>query len=238
VVPGRLDLTQIDTDLILDTLAYFLEYVIDKMFLPGQVENWVIIMDTEGLGVFSGTLSIIQKIMNFVQHNYRSRLYRMFVVNTPFSFYLLWRVVKTFLDTVSLKKLSFQSDGVITEMLTFVNENQLERKYGGNAPNLNHFWPPLAPYSKHYLTKSDDPTKVLIKDSEYMEMFRKGLLIRNKLSPFIVHRQMINPAQKIPSFKTPEKTFTPAVLDDDDNDIEEEPRTSISHKRNVERVTV
>jgi len=35
------------------TLTYFIEYMIDNAVLPGQVENWVIITDMDGVGLTS-----------------------------------------------------------------------------------------------------------------------------------------------------------------------------------------
>ena len=36
-----------------DLLTYFLEFVINNMLIPGQVENWVLIADMTGLNILT-----------------------------------------------------------------------------------------------------------------------------------------------------------------------------------------
>lgn len=43
-------------------LSYFYEYVIEHMLLPGQVENWVLIMDLQDLGVTSVPYSVLYRL--------------------------------------------------------------------------------------------------------------------------------------------------------------------------------
>jgi len=35
---------------MIEAAIFTQEYVINNMFLPGQIENWVVIMDMHGLG--------------------------------------------------------------------------------------------------------------------------------------------------------------------------------------------
>jgi hypothetical protein len=49
---------KIDVDQMLKAITYFLEYIIENLLLPGQVENWVIIQDLNGMGVTSLPLGV------------------------------------------------------------------------------------------------------------------------------------------------------------------------------------
>lgn len=46
------------TDIIIRTFSYFFEEIIDHVLLPGQVEQWVTIMDVEGFSLFSLPLGV------------------------------------------------------------------------------------------------------------------------------------------------------------------------------------
>lgn len=41
-----------------DLLTYFLEFVINNLLIPGQVENWVLIADMSGLNVLTVPYSV------------------------------------------------------------------------------------------------------------------------------------------------------------------------------------
>lgn len=42
-----------DIDQLLLTIAYFLEYVINNLMLPGQIERWVVVEDMKGMSLTS-----------------------------------------------------------------------------------------------------------------------------------------------------------------------------------------
>lgn len=42
-----------------DLLTFFLEFVINNLLIPGQVENWVLIADMSGLNVLSVPYSVL-----------------------------------------------------------------------------------------------------------------------------------------------------------------------------------
>ena len=71
------------------------------MFLPGQVENWVIIYDLAELGITEIPVSVGKEMIQMMSRNYGGRLYRLWVVNAPFTVALSWKVVSTFLDKVT-----------------------------------------------------------------------------------------------------------------------------------------
>lgn len=52
------------TDIIIRTFSYFFDKIIEYVLLPGQVEQWVTIMDVEGFSLFSLPLGV-RECFNF-----------------------------------------------------------------------------------------------------------------------------------------------------------------------------
>lgn len=76
---------------------YFLEYVIRNYLIPGQVENWVALVDSGYQGLFS-FMDAMKKAFTFLADNYRSRLFAAYNVRITTSISMIWSVVKRFLD--------------------------------------------------------------------------------------------------------------------------------------------
>ena len=53
------------------------------MFLPGQVENWVVIYNLGGMGLTEIPITSIKTTTNKMSANYGGRLFKMFTVNAP-----------------------------------------------------------------------------------------------------------------------------------------------------------
>lgn len=150
-----------------DLLTYFLEYVINNLLIPGQVENWVLIADMSGLNVtsvpYSVCESIIQmfsEIFKFMQNNYRARLYKGYILNAPWTFSAVWTVVKQFIEETTAMKIVITSSSTDAKIKTHVSTEQLETKYGGEEDNLTQFWPPKLNRNDVWIA-GDIPSKIL-----------------------------------------------------------------------------
>ena len=86
------------------TLAtiYVHEEIIKNMFIPGQVENWIIIYELGGMGVTDIPMSAIKSSTAKMSQNYGGRLFKMFVTNAPGTIYFTWKVVSAFLDPATV----------------------------------------------------------------------------------------------------------------------------------------
>lgn len=49
----------------MDSLTYLLQFTIENLMLPGQIENWNFIVDLNSLGVSSLPLSVILYIPEY-----------------------------------------------------------------------------------------------------------------------------------------------------------------------------
>jgi CRAL/TRIO domain len=146
-----------------DLLAYFLEYVVANMLLPGRIENWVLIADMAGLNVLSVPYSMFQEIFNFMQNNYRARLYKGYVLNAPWTFSTIWTAVKKLIEETTALKMVITSSASDPLMLTHINPEQLETKYGGKSAVLTAFWPPVAA-SGEFFIEGETPSEILTLD--------------------------------------------------------------------------
>jgi len=181
----KIDTKKLDLDTMMDSLTYILEFILSELFLPGQVENWVFIMDLNRMGLGSLSLGPMKKLMEFLQHNYRGSLFAMYVINTPGSIFLPWRIVKGFLEEATVKKINFFDKGVPEPLFTHAHREQVEKRFGGSAPDVNTYWPAKFP-STNYFTSTDDPTKLLWTKENYLAKYKSGALQSYKVNQKLV----------------------------------------------------
>ena len=62
-----------NVDDMIEGVVYVLNYVIKNMFIPGQVESWVSIMDASKLGLNSFPRKRLKPCIGTLQNNFRSR---------------------------------------------------------------------------------------------------------------------------------------------------------------------
>ncbi len=91
-------------------MTYFFEFILKYIMLPGQIENWVVLLDLNSIGISSLPLTALKTIMGYLSVNYRSRMFATYVLNTPGSIFVPWNVVKSFLDENTIKKISFSKN--------------------------------------------------------------------------------------------------------------------------------
>lgn len=119
-------------------MTFYFEYILENFLLPGQIENWVVIMDLYNMGLWSLPINNLKTIMGYLSNNYRSRLYKCYIVNTPGTISIPWNIVKGFLEQNTIDKISFYDTSIPTlknrSIFDHVNKSQLEKRYGGTAP--------------------------------------------------------------------------------------------------------
>ena len=165
----------------INSLAYFLEYMIENMCIPGQVENWNIILD-----VINFSMLFIPKelktIFNALMNNYRCRLYVMYIVNVSPVLNFLWSTIKNVLDANTEKKIKLLKNSEINQIFTFINPEQVEEKFGGKARNIeSHYFPHIIPSNNFLL--DNDPSDKILSTEKYIEIIKNN----NKYihSPFL-----------------------------------------------------
>ena len=189
-------------------IIFIMEYLIEKMLIPGQVENWTMISNFKSVSLLFPPAEM-KKFMAVLQSNYRCRLYVNYIIGMSGILRGIWNIVKAFLDEATVNKVRFLTDETMDDIFTFINEEQVEQKFGGKAKNIvpggNNIFPPLMP-SKNYLKQNDDISKMLVKESKYKELYKLGKL--TQVSQFYIdkwNKEELEENQKIMKIKLEEE---------------------------------
>ena len=130
---------------------YLTNYVLQYLLIPGQIENWIVFVDFDGVGITD--LDKKKKIISTLG-KIRGRVFKNFFVNIG-SF--LKFSIKTIIKMVSsvAKKSVILGSSEIDKVKELISPDNLEQKYGGNAPNIipggNNLFPPIMPNANYAL---------------------------------------------------------------------------------------
>lgn len=162
----------------LNSVIVFMEYIIKNLLIPGQVENWNIITDLNGVSLVFFP-SDMKKIMGVLQANYRCRLYVNYLLGMGSLLRGIWNIIKGMLDETTVRKVRILDDKNTSEIFTFIHEDQVEKRFGGKAkdvvPGLHNCFPPIMP-SKHFLKNNENKENILISEADYKKRHLNGHL--------------------------------------------------------------
>lgn len=157
--------TQFPLENYLQAACFMLEFAACNMLYPGKVENWMCISDIGYRGLTDLPLNTLRKITKYLQDIFKCRVAYSSMINTPKSIYFIYSCLKPFLDPVTIEKISIEKGSEPIQLLKYFNPYQVEQKYGGKAPNLEIFWPPVFPDYPVTVDGTSEP----IKPKEYRE---------------------------------------------------------------------
>jgi hypothetical protein len=122
-----------------------LEFALKNLMVPGKVESLVVVVDMTGISSLWIPVSSLKTIGQMLQNNYRARLYKQYILNTPFLVKGLWTVVKGFLEDFTVAKINMLGSDY-SELHKQVDKSQLEKKMGGLCEDItSDFFPPQMP---------------------------------------------------------------------------------------------
>jgi len=113
----------------------------NKLMIPGQVEQWNIIYDLGGMGLTDVPINPLKSALQLISANYGGKLYKLWIVNAPASIYFSWKVVKNFLDPITVDKITIAKKNTDDSMWKIYDKSQIEQKYGGSQTNRIKFYP-------------------------------------------------------------------------------------------------
>jgi len=200
---GKLSSSGLDDVSIIKLLTFWLEEVVQEFMLPGQVENWIFIIDLKTLKVSKSATGTMKQVLASLQENYTNRLFSLYMVNAPASVSLPWKMIKKFLDEDTVSKISFCKQSVPETLFLHTHRGQVEQKYGGTAPNLRQFWPIQPNPSSVPVTNTTQAKMVSVET--YRDMYRQGSLSNMKVNPKFIQEE---PKVQIPAH---EPVTTPIV---------------------------
>ena len=103
-----------------------------------------------GIGMATPAVYRFMKLTTTItQDNFPETLYKMFIINAPMLFSVIWSVAKVFIDKKTQNKISIIGGRYKKELLKVIDINMLPKFLGGKyraVPNPNHsFWEQINP---------------------------------------------------------------------------------------------
>lgn len=98
-------------------IVFQLEYVIKNVFLPGQIENWVTIVNVSKLGISQIDKSSLKSLISCLSDNYRCWNRWTFILNTTFGVKMIWMIIKPFLHASTKAKIMITDDNSTEELM-------------------------------------------------------------------------------------------------------------------------
>ena len=103
------------------------------MFLPGQIENWVVINNLNKLAIGQLPKNEMKKVISMLQHNYMYVLGKAWNLNCTTFQNMCWKVFEFFIDRETSEKISFHKDSAPVGLVNSYHPSQLEKRFGGIA---------------------------------------------------------------------------------------------------------
>lgn len=138
------------------------------------VETVTGIVDVKDMGLFQITrdfLALTKLLADVDQGQYPETLGRIYIINVPSAFPMVWRMVKPWLDPIVTSKIFIFGSPKDYEpvLIDFIGKENLPSNYGGDLPPLNCNVHPYEESMKEYATvglTEDFPTSIKRSESE------------------------------------------------------------------------
>ncbi|KAK7291510.1 hypothetical protein RIF29_06713 [Crotalaria pallida] len=121
----------------LDEFKRFVVYAFDKLCarMPQGLEKFVFIAELKGWGYSNSDVKGYIGILSILQDYYPERLGKLFIVNAPYIFMKVWKIIYPFIDNKTKKKIVFvENKKLKSTLLEDIDESQLPEIYGGPLP--------------------------------------------------------------------------------------------------------
>ena len=156
----------------IQSVVYLIEYTIENLLIPGQIENWNIILDVAEFSMIF-IPSQLRIIFYTLMNNYKCRLYVMYIVNVSQMLNILWSTVNRVLDSKTQNKIKLLKKEDLNQIFTFINPFQVEQRFLGKAPNVErHYFPHIIPSENFNLIS--DPLEKFMSTDKYLELVKRN----------------------------------------------------------------
>ena len=175
-------------DYFIAAINIFSSYLFKHIFIPGQVENWIMFADLSGVSMWKPPTKLL-KVFEFLQTKYLCRLANLYIFGMNYILNMCWKIIKKLIDERTAQKFNFISgeNDIQEYVLKDINPNQLEKKYGGLAENVsdNIKFPFILPSDEYQVSDENR----LISEEEYIEMVNQNKLVT--ISPYLIQEGKI-----------------------------------------------
>ena len=171
-------------------IYFFINHLIKHIFIPGQIENWVMFADVSQVSFWKPPTKIL-KIFDFLQNKYLCRLSSLYVYGMNYVLTMCWKIVKKLIDERTASKFNFISgENDIKELvLSKIHPSQLERRFGGIAENIPDEidFPFFLPSNQYQIDDRNESN--IVSEEKYIEMVNNDKLVT--ISPYIIQEGKI-----------------------------------------------
>ncbi|XP_074317141.1 uncharacterized protein LOC141653315 [Silene latifolia] len=121
----------------LDEFKRFCVYLLDKIIasIPDGQEKFVAIANLKGFGYSNSDIRGYLGAFSILQDCYPERLGKLFLVDAPKLFMIMWKMIYPFIDNNTKSKIEFvDTKQLKSTLLEIMEESQLPDIYGGTLP--------------------------------------------------------------------------------------------------------
>ena len=155
-------------DEISQTLLFFMNYIVNYILIPGQIENWFLICDLKNVGI--GKLSLFKNILSALS-KFRCRVIKNYILNLSGFVRVAASGILSMLGGQSAKKIVIVESDNLGIMQEYILKENLQIKHGGTSPDLipgeNNLFPPVVPTD---LYKKPNEILNIVTPEEYKNM--------------------------------------------------------------------
>jgi len=120
-------------------LAVSMEILKTCFFVPGKVENWVIILDAQNIPTLENAkIDTLTLVLNCY---FPSTLEKLIIISSPESEEAHYNFFQG-IDKEMAQQVEVVASNDLFRLQNYIPPTSLEKKYGGVAPTLEAFWPP------------------------------------------------------------------------------------------------
>lgn len=109
--------------------------------VPYHVEKYNFIMDLNNISITDIPYRYMFAALDRLGTYYCGNAEKTFVFNAN-GIGSVWNFISFFLPETQKKRVIFIQKGEEKKILEYIDEFELEERYGGKLPNLTKFWPP------------------------------------------------------------------------------------------------
>ena len=168
-------------DELSQAMLFFMNYIVNYILLPGQIENWILICDLKDVGI--GKLNQFKNILSSL-NKFRGRVFRNYILNLGSFMRTAASGFLSFFGSNSTKKIVMVDSDKYDVMQEFIRKENLQIKHGGTAPDViygeDNLFPPNVPSDKYI---NEDEKLNIVTPETYKEMCLKAKPFR----PFVVN---------------------------------------------------
>ena len=178
-------------DDIYNASIFICQYMCNYMMIPGQIENWIMIVNMDRTSILSIPDSV-KKLMSSLSDYFISRLFRCYILGLNTFLKMIYRLICNFVEKTTVEKVIILDDKNDPRKNQDINPENLEERFGGKAPDLeynieNSLFPPKMP-TNNFLLDNENPKDILITEEQYIEKYNAGEIPLRSASPYILEK--------------------------------------------------